>query len=254
MFFEKKDDLFIGRFGDLFGHRTVFHGFSTRKGGVSRFPYDTLNLGRETGDVKNRTEENRRRFFRASSISADRIAIPQQVHGDKIVKVTEPGNYLSTDGIVTDRRGLALIVQVADCLPVYFYDPCRGAVGLVHAGWRGTRLQISSKAVLAMGRHFGTEPQDLCVFFGPSIGPCCYEVGQDVASHFSKRYVSDGRLDLWQCNRDQLVDVGVQYDRVVMSRLCTGCHPEWFFSHRLSGGQTGRMMAIIGLLKKGLDI
>ena len=254
MFFEKKGDLFIGRFAELFGNRAVFHGFSTRKGGVSDSPYNLLNLGYGTGDDKKRVDENRKRFFQALRFSEKKAAVPQQVHGNRVLRVTGPGTYSETDGLVTDTPGIGLVVQVADCLPIYLYDPGRGAVGLCHAGWKGSVYGISSKAVWEMVRQFGTEPQDLQVFFGPSIGPCCYEVGPEVAQHFSRKYISKSRLDLWRSNMDQLVDVGVKPERIVVSRLCTACHPEWFFSHRASGGRTGRMLAVLGIREKKLDI
>jgi len=178
------------------------------------------------------------------------VALPQQVHGDRIIQVDRPGKFPETDGLLTNVSGIALVVQVADCLPIYLYDPAREAIGLLHAGWKGTRLKIASKAVEQMILFFETQPRDLWAFFGPSIGPCCYEVGWEVVRQFSEKYVTEGRLDLWQCNLDQLVDAGVQPERVEMNRLCTVCHPEWFFSHRASGGTTGRMVAIFELRKK----
>lgn len=247
MFFEKKGNLFIGRFRGMFGNEAVFHGFSTRKRGLSAFPYDSLNLGYETGDLLDRVQENRRLFFKAMAISGSMIASAQQVHGDKVVNVSSPGSYDQTDGLVTRIPGIALVVQTADCLPVYIYDPTHQAVGMIHAGWKGTVLKISSKAVREMERHFGTKPEDIKIFLGPSIGPCCYEVGRDVARRFSAKYISGGRLNLWKSNKDQLVEVGVRPERIMTSRLCTVCHAEWFFSHRASSGQTGRMMAILGL-------
>ncbi|MFH1942662.1 MAG: peptidoglycan editing factor PgeF [bacterium] len=250
MFFERKGLLFIGRFRQLFGNREVCHGLSTRRGGVSDGPYDSLNLGSASGDSKSNVEENRRRFFEAMGISAEHVAIPGQVHGDRIQRVRDPGHYPETDGLLTDEENFALVVQVADCLPIYMYDATRRAMGMIHAGWRGTLLSISSKAVSAMKKHFGTNPRELQVFLGPSIGPCCYEVGDEVSSSFSEKYVLNGKLNLWQCNADQLETAGVKRERIAMSRLCTVCHSDWFFSHRASGGKTGRMMAVVMLNQK----
>ncbi len=252
MFFEKRGNLFVGRFGQLFGNKVVLHGFSTREGGVSTFPYDSLNVGFQTGDLDDHILENRRRFFQAVGISSEQVAVPEQVHGDHVIKVDNPGKYSKADGLVTNRPEIALSVQVADCLPIFFYDPVQKAIGLVHAGWKGTALEISQKAVTVMTYHYRTKPEDLNIFFGPSIGPCCYTVGSDVADRFSEKYISGGKLDLWQSNRDQLVYVGVQSQHIVMSRLCTVCHPEWFFSHRHSGRKTGRMAATFMLKKKNL--
>jgi YfiH family protein len=254
MFFEKRGELFLGKFAPLFGDSTIIHGFSTRKGGVSNPPYDTLNLGMGTDDSRDRVDENRHRFFHAMSIPSRSAAIPQQVHGNHIVRITEPRTYPATDGLITDVPGIGLVVQVADCLPIYLYDPVRKVVGLVHAGWRGTKLKIVSKAVVEISRHYNVKAHNLHVFFGPSIGPCCYEVGNGVSMYFSDKYLKNGKLDLWESNRDLLIDAGVNPERIVMSRLCTVCLPEWFFSHRAGKGRTGRMMAIIGLRNKELDI
>ena len=254
MFFEKIGDLFIGRFAPLIGDSTIIHGFSTRKEGVSNPPYDTLNLGMGTDDLRDRVDENRRRFFHAMSIPLRSAAIPRQVHGNRIVRITEPGTYPATDGLMTDVPGIGLVVQVADCLPVYLYDPVRKVVGLVHAGWRGTKSKIVSKAVEEMSRLYNTKAHDLHVFFGPSIGPCCYEVGNDVSMYFFDKYLKNGKFNLWESNRDLLIGMGVKTERIIVSRLCTVCLSEWFFSHRADGGKTGRMMAIIGLRNKELDI
>ena len=254
MFFERRGTLFLGKFSRLFRDPVIVHGFSTCKGGVSFSPYDSLNLGRNTDDEVVRVNKNWTQFCRAMSVLKENVALPQQVHGDRIIQVSHSGKYPETDGLVTNVSRIALVVQVADCLPIYLYDPVREAIGLLHAGWKGTRLKIASKAVEQMILFFETQPRDLWAFFGPSIGPCCYEVSADVIHQFSRKYITEGRLDLWQCNLDQLVDTGVLPERVEMSRLCTVCHPEWFFSHRASGGTTGRMVAMLGLRKKALDI
>ena len=247
MFFERKGALFVGRFASLFDRADVVHGVSTRKGGVSPSPYDTLNLGTGSGDKASSVEENRRRFWEAMGIDTAQLAIPQQVHGNRIRRVTAPGGYGETDGLISDERGVVLVVQVADCLPIFLYDPRRQAIGLVHAGWRGTASEIASRCVETMESAFGTRPRDLTAFFGPSIGPCCYEVGEEVTHRFPAKYVKGGHLNLWKSNRDQLVGKGMEPDRVEISGLCTACHTEWFFSHRASGGKTGRMLALFGL-------
>ena len=250
MFFEKSGNLFIGRFASLFRNADVFHGVSTRKGGVSSPPYDTLNLGRRTDDPPAHVEENRRRFYRVMSISPHKTAIPQQVHSDTITYVSHPGTFPEADGLVTDVPGIALVVQVADCLPIYLYDSRRRVIGLVHAGWRGMTQTIARKAVEEMVHRFKTNPRDLSVYLGPSIGPCCYEVKDDVARHFSGKVVPDGRLNLWACAEDQLIEAGVQKEKIEKSGLCTVCLSAWFFSHRASGGKAGRMMAVFGLAEK----
>jgi YfiH family protein len=250
MFFEKNGHFFIGRFASLFRSADVFHGISTRKGGVSSPPYDTLNLGKRTDDTSTNVEENRRRFYSAMAVSSRYIAIPRQVHSNAVAYVSHPGIFPETDGLVTDVPGIALVVQVADCLPIFLYDTRKKAIGLVHAGWKGMTRFIVRKAVEEMVRRFHTHTQDLRVYFGPSIGPCCYEVQDNVASHFLKKYVPDGKLNLWTCAEDQLVETGVQKEKIEKSGLCTVCLNEWFFSHRASGGKAGRMMAVFGLAEK----
>ncbi len=247
MFFEKKGELWLGRFGMLFGHPVVDHGFSTRRGGSSSGTYSSLNLGLHTDDDPGCVTENRNRFFSLFSASQEMAAIPEQVHGDEIRIVNKPGTYPDTDGLATREPGILLTVQVADCLSLFAYDPDHTAVAMVHAGWKGTEKKIAGKMVSIMEKNFGSHASALRIFMGPSIGPCCYEVGPDVAGRFPKQFVKNGRLDLWEANRKQLVDSGVPDKHVNISRLCTSCHSRWFYSHRRDNGITGRMTAVIGI-------
>lgn len=252
MFFERKTNLFIGRFAELYGSDIVLHAFSTRKGGVSKSPYNVLNLCDRCGDKQKSVTINRKRFFRSIGIQTENTAIPEQVHGVHIQFAERPGVYSETDGLLTNIPGIFLVVQTADCLPVYLFDPIHNAIGLIHAGWKGTAQKIVSFAVHNLQNHFKTQPEELRAYFGPSIGPCCYEVGVDVSQHFSHHVMNKNRLDLWKANRDLLVESGVKTDHIYISGLCTSCYSDWFFSHRKSGGRTGRMMAIFGIQKKEL--
>ena len=209
MFFEKKSQLFIGRFAGLYGSDVVLHGFSTRNGGISQKPFDTLNLGDRCGDDQESVQENRHRFFRAIGIQPDALAIPVQVHGNRILRVTAPGIYPETDGLITDVPGIYLVIQVADCLPVYLYDPVHPAIGLVHAGWRGSARKILEQAMSFMKINFKTNAVDLYAFLGPSIGPCCYEIGDDVRRQFPENVIQGNRLDLWKMNQAILIESGV---------------------------------------------
>jgi polyphenol oxidase len=249
VFFEKKQELFVGRFPAWCGTSALRHGFSTRRGGISRPPFGTLNLGLNTADDSASIHENLARFCRAGGWDRERMAFTRQVHGDRIEAVTSPGVHPDTDALITDSAEVILVIQVADCVPVFLYDPVRRAVGLVHAGWRGTALEIAGKTVRAMSERFGSKPADLSACIGPSIGPCCCEVGDDVAERFPAEYLSHGHLDLWRCNRDSLIRSGMAADSVHLSRLCSACHKDWFFSYRGDGGETGRMMGVIGLGK-----
>lgn len=246
MFFERKNGLYIGRFGSLLQYPNLVHGISTRKGGVSMAPYDSLNCGLNTEDNAGHVRENRRRFFDAVHLDENLLVVPEQVHGDHVRVATSSGAVSDTDAVVTRQTALFLSVQVADCLPVFLVDPVRSAVGLVHAGWRSSAKRITFATVLTMNRAFQSNSSDLVALLGPSIGPCCYSVGEETADQFDLRYFRGGRLDLWQCNMDQLLDAGLKQENIVQSRLCTVCHPEWFYSHRASEGKTGRMLAVLG--------
>jgi len=247
MFFEKINNLFIGRFTDLYHNTTLIHGISTRKGGVSGDPFTSLNLGLNTADSKDHVQENRRLFLKSAALSRNKLSIPQQVHGDHVKCVSEPGFQSETDAIITNSRDIILTVQVADCLPIYLYDPENRCIGLVHAGWRGSAVKIVSKTLHKMQITFKTEPENIQAFLGPSIGPCCYEVGPEIIVKFSTKSINNGNLDLWRCNSEQLIEAGVNHHNIIISRLCTVCHPDLFFSHRASGGNTGRMIAYLGL-------
>lgn len=247
MFFEKRHGLFVGRFPVWAGMSGLRHAFSTRRGGSSRPPFGTLNLGLNTEDDPESVRENWVKFCLAAGLDRDRMAFTRQVHGDAIAAADAPGVIPDTDGLITDTGDLALVIQVADCVPVFLFDPCRRAVGLAHAGWRGSAKGIAGKTAAAMIEHFGCRPGDLTACIGPSIGPCCCEVGPDAAECFSSRYLRNNRLDLWAVNRDSLIAAGMDSNAIHISRLCTVCHKDWFFSHRGDGGKTGRMAAVIGL-------
>lgn len=249
MFFEKAGSQHIGRFRELFRSRQVIHGFSTRVGGVSQAPYDTLNLGHNTADDPDLVAENRNRFFQALGLSLTQAVIPDQVHGVHVLHVKAPGFYPETDAVVTDTPGLALTIQTADCVPICLVDSTRPAVGLVHAGWKGSVQAIAHKAIRLMHEAFGSRAEKMDAFLGPSIGPCCYEVGVDVTGQFDPIYLEGTRLNLWQYNFDLLVKSGVGRDRIYVARICTKCHSDRFFSHRAGGGKTGRMMAVLAIQK-----
>lgn len=233
--------------------------FSTRLGGISRPPYATLNVGAHVGDDPAAVEENRRRLAAAVGLP-DRWATVRQVHGSAVLRIAAlPGGEPlgSGDALITDRRGLPLAIFTADCAAVYIYDPVRRAIGLAHAGWRGTAAGIAARTVAAMTEAYGTTPGDCYAAVSPAIGGCCYEVDEAVVGrmrHFpwlerSVREVRPGhwRLDLWQANRLQLVDAGLAPDRIAVSGLCTACHTDLFYSHRAEVGCTGRQAALLAL-------
>lgn len=222
--------------------------FSTRRGGVSDGPYESLNVGLMTGDVPERVMENRRGAALAAGLKPGAIAMARQVHGTAIAEwegpppagrapfATPTATLPEADGHVTSARGVGLAVQVADCLPVALASPER--VAMVHCGWRGLAAGIFGEALARF-----EEPPAAVV--GPGIGPCCYEVGPEVLAAFADvEGAADGRmLDLRRVAEARLRTGGVEEVRHV--DLCTHCRDDLFFSHRRDGGVTGRQCGIV---------
>jgi hypothetical protein len=235
--------------------------FTTRLGGVSQPPWESLNLGYHVGDSPVDVTENRRRLLKALSLDPESLVTTEQVHGTAVAAVASPGRHQATDGLVTMSRGLTLAIFCADCVPVFLLDPRTPAAGVVHAGWNGTIAGIAGLAVEAMVRRFGSRPGDLIAAIGPSIGPCCYEVGPEVAAPAEDRFGSGvlreggGRphLDLWEANRLTLLSAGLDRRHVHVSGLCTSCREDLFHSHRRetvrgrSPARSGRMAALTRL-------
>ncbi len=214
---------------DLGGARAAF---TTRHGGVSEAPYDSLNLGLLTDDAEDAVAENRRRLAAALGFGLERIAFARQVHGSRLL--THPHASPSipeADGHVVAEPGTAALVFAADCLPVALSGP--GGVAMLHCGWRGLAAGIIAAGAEAVGAT--------SVAIGPGIGPCCYEVGDEVRAAFGARGESR-RLDLPEVARRMLAEVGVE--RVESAGLCTSCEPELFFSHRRDAGLTGRQAGL----------
>lgn len=239
--------------------------FSTRLGGVSQGAWATLNLDARVGDRPAAVAENWRRFAGAAGFAPGARACARQVHGAavRVVGPDDPrlpgGEVGEYDALVTDAVGPVLVVCVADCVPIYILDPVRGACGVVHAGWRGTLARAAEAALTGMAEAFGTRSQDCLAAIGPSIGPCCYEVGEPVADLFGEAYGDrvlarrEGRwfLNLWAANRAGLSAAGIPDGQVYGGGLCTACRRDLFYSHRADGGNTGRMAAVIWLSTAG---
>jgi hypothetical protein len=226
------------------------HGFTTRAGGISAPPFDRLNLGGALGDDPAHVAENWRRLERATGLGFARV---RQVHGACVVRAAaacEPAE--EADVVLSTAEGVAACVSVADCVPVLLADPGTGAVAAVHAGWRGTLARAAAAAVAALGRDAGARADRLLAAIGPSIGPCCYEVSEDLAVRFrgeiGEAVVREGarpRVDLWGANARVLAAAGVREERIALLGRCTSCERELFFSHRRDAGRTGRQMAFI---------
>jgi YfiH family protein len=256
-------------FKNLLARRTIRHFVSTRTGGFSEVPYRSLNLGLHVEDDKDKVLKNRRRLAEAIGIPLDQFTIAKQIHSGNVTVVsdklrgsgsTHDENAIeNTDAMVTDTQGICLIVLVADCVPMLFFDPLRRAIGVAHGGWKGTLEYIASKTVWAMENAFGCSAKDIIVGMGPSIGPCCYEIGPEVIAQVrsifpsGKEYVLNesrdgkGYLDLWRANLDQLLRAGIQRKNIEMAMQCTCHNPDVFFSYRHQKGDTGRFAAGISI-------
>jgi polyphenol oxidase len=230
---------------------------STRKGGVSKVPYSSLNLGLFTNDKPENVEENRKRFFDSLGIKASRVAHSYQVHKDQILKVTRCKAYEGYDALITENKNSFMSVTVADCTPVLIYDAKNQAVAAIHAGWKGTVADITAKTIQRMQVEFKTNPKDCYVYVGTCIDGSSFEVGEEVAEKFAyefKRLDKSGRkpkfyVDLKKANVAQLVKCGVPESQIEVSPFSTVLDNKEYFSHRKEKGKTGRMMALIGIRK-----
>ena len=253
-------------------HEDVTAFVTTRTGGESRGPYATLNLGMRSGDDPAVVGRNRARV--AALAGAAAFVLGKQVHGKRVAVVPEGysgGAFDDTDALITNAVQTPLAVLTADCAAVFLFDPEHRAIGIAHAGWRGTVAGIAALTVARMGDEFGSDPADLVAGIGPSIGPCCYEVGTEVIDAFAdanvemadevlvdpdlasagsfRASVNEGRkhLDLWRANELMLVAAGLREDAIEISRLCTACRRDLFYSHRAEKGVTGRFAGVIAL-------
>ena len=226
---------------------------STRHGGVSPAPYQSLNLGKNTADAPANTAENRRRFCAALGFASDALAWSKQVHGAEVRLVNAPGGAEGFDALVTQTPGVLLSVSVADCTPVLVFDPVHRAVAAIHAGWRGAAAGIIGKTLRVMAEQFGTHGADCLAYVGTCIDECSFEVGSEVATEFDpsfKRYDPERNkffIDLKKNCTVQLLSAGLAAEHIEVSPFSTVLHNEDYFSHRKEGGITGRMLAVIGL-------
>ncbi|MBW1859979.1 MAG: peptidoglycan editing factor PgeF [Deltaproteobacteria bacterium] len=238
---------------------------STRVGGHSSSPYDSLNLSFNVGDTPENVRKNRERLVEAIGIPLNCVTTAKQIH-DAHVKVVSKGlrgrgsvDYdgaiNGTDAMVTNVPNTCLVILLADCVPLLFYDPLKEVIGVAHAGWKGTLGFIAQATIKTLLEHFGSSTQDIFVGIGPSVGPCCYQVGQEVVSQIeqvfgTKQHLvinrsADGKgyLDLWEANLKQLLDAGIPEENIETARTCTCHHPNVFFSYRHEKGKTGRFGA-----------
>ncbi len=226
---------------------------STRHGGVSPPPYESLNLGMNTTDAKSNILENRKIFFTNLGWEEKHSAGGHQVHGDKIKYVSEPGSFDDYDAFISNQKNILLTVTIADCVPILLYDSHHQAIAAIHAGWKGTIAEILKKTIKELTKSFNTNPADCFAYVGTCIDECSFEVDEDVAQHFHndfKRWDEQKKkffIDLKKANKQQLLDAGVPKNQIEISPYSTFIHNDKYFSYRKEKGTTGRMLAAIGL-------
>ncbi|MGV3488601.1 MAG: peptidoglycan editing factor PgeF [Tuberibacillus sp.] len=249
---------------------TILAGFTTRLGGFSSSPYATFNFGYHVGDSADSVTQNRRQLGEIIGISPENWVGAEQVHGNQVAYVSRsdvgrgaldyPSALSGIDGLLTDQTECLLTACFADCTPLFFWSEEAPAVGIAHAGWKGTVGEIASVMTEKFLKQFNIMPASLSVAIGPSIGPCCYEVDDVVANRVKAISGMDAddvlnlkdnghyMLNLQLLNKQILLKNGLSAENIFTTTLCTSCRTDLFFSHRKEGGPTGRMMGYIGIL------
>lgn len=263
----KKGDLEYIQFPKFNKCGVVRHVFSTRNGGVSQGECATMNLSFNRNDSRENVLENYRILCSAEGIDTSHLVLSHQTHTNNVVSVTENDcgtgitkpSFSDVDGLVTNKSGVALVTQYADCTPLLFCDPVKRVIASSHAGWRGTVKLIGKVTVEKMASEYGCKPSDIIVGIGPCIGQCCYEVDEPVYSEFkkidfldfSKIFIdkSNGKymLNLVEANRQILLNIGIKNENIDASDICTCCYCKDLHSHRATAGKRGNLAAIIEL-------
>ena len=253
------------RFQNLSKQGGIDHFVSTRVGGLSSPPYESLNLGFHVEDTPETVLNNRERLVSNLGIPLSDFTVAKQVHSGTVTVVTEGMRGYgaadldtaveATDAMATAVPNLCLTVLMADCVPVLFFDPRKRVVAAVHAGWRGTVKLAAQNTVNSLRENFSCDPSDILVGIGPSIGPCHYEVGPEVISEVEETFGSTdgcingesaegkGYFDLWEANKRQIIEAGIPAQNIEVAQICTYCNPHLFFSERHQKGRTGRFGA-----------
>ena len=249
----------------------VNHGFSTRLGGVSEGCFSSMNLSFDRGDRPEAVQENFRRIGKAIGVECGDMVLSQQTHTTNVRLVTEEDrgkgivrkrDYTDVDGLITDVPGICLVTTYADCVPLYFADPVKKAIGLSHSGWRGTVGRIGQKTIEKMQQYFGSDPSDILAAIGPSVCMDCYEVSEDVILRFQKVFDKQNwgdlfyekpggkyQLDLWKANEIIFREAVILPEHMAVTNLCTHCNSSILYSHRAQGERRGNLCAFLALKK-----
>lgn len=243
----------------------VKHGFSTRCGGVSAAPYDSLNLSWSRMESCETAKENFQRFCDGFDFSYPSLAIINYEHGARVIPLTEKDcgrgfereELPFCDGLITNDPEVTLVTSHADCGVFFFYDPVKRAVGIAHAGWKGTLARIGAEVVVQMEKNYGSRAEDIMAAVGPCICRACFEVDLSLAKDFAREFDDEqifspgkpgkGQLDLERAGAIQLLDAGVQPKNITLMHSCTYHNPELFYSYRRDHGETGSMSGFIAL-------
>ncbi len=268
MISNSSNGLQLFHFGNLSDHRGVRHFVTSRVGGFGAAPFDSLNLGYKTADDPANVTRNRLKLADTVGIPLNDFVLTKQVHENRVAVITAADkgrgafDYASgmdeTDALVTNQQDICLMVLLADCTPILLYDPEQRVVAAIHSGWKSTVKQIARETVDCMVQTFGSSPTDILAGIGPAIGPCCFQVGQEVVNAVHKalgstdgllsKETTDGKvhLDLWETNRRLLLALGIPEESIEVAGICTKCRSDLFFSERHHPG-TGRFGAGIML-------
>lgn len=247
----------------------VTSAFSTRLGGVSEGYYSSLNLSFDRGDDPARVLENFKRIGASMGVNVEDMVLSKQTHTTNVRVVTAEDkgkgvmrerNYTDVDGMITNVPGICLVTSYADCVPLYFVDPVKKAIGLSHSGWRGTVGKIGKNTVQLMQENFGSKPEDLLAAVGPSVCMDCYEVSEDVIEQFKeafeKKYWEDFfykkengkyQLNLWKANELIFLESGILPEHMAITNVCTHCNSKILYSHRTMGNNRGNLCAFLAL-------
>ncbi|WP_341877309.1 peptidoglycan editing factor PgeF [Defluviitalea saccharophila] len=263
----QKSNLFYITFPSFDQTNLVNHCFSTKLGGVSKGIFESLNLGFGRGDDDENVKRNYQILCSAIDVNYENLIFSNQVHGINIKVITKEnpnqpiytsGESEGIDGLITNMTKLPLVTLYADCVPLFFLDPVNKVVGLAHAGWRGTVNKIGLEMIKVFMDTFHSNPEDILVGIGPSIGKCCFEVDEPVAKEFEAAFPNADNIvypqenykyivDLWEANKKVLGDSGITLSNITVTDLCTKCNKDIFFSHRGHNGKRGSLAAIIEL-------
>lgn len=263
----KKENIELVKFANLSKFDQILHFVSTRKGGESEKPFNELNLGLHVGDDKTLVLQNRKRLSEEIKINQKSFVYLNQVQSNNILiakKVHKGAGAFDyeqcikqADAAITTEPGVCLIVLVADCVNILLFDPKRRMVGVVHAGWEGTLNCAAQTTIEKAQQELGCAPKEIIAAIGPSIDPCCYEIGNDVAEEFQRKFPEDAEqiiknikgkicLDNKLANKRQLLRAGLSEENIEVSKICSSCEVNRFYSYRKEG-ITGRFAAGITL-------